>query len=133
MYWQPTLSDGKRSGTHPAFFVFFNPAVAVRLESFVSQPRYKSGDTLVMRTDFTHTAREKRVCSVVGVHSSDYGRTQYRVRFAHETFERRIVETDIDAEETRVFADPAPAREEPLPAGSGPKSWLKPLRTKPGR
>ncbi|MDQ0320903.1 hypothetical protein QO002_003041 [Pararhizobium capsulatum DSM 1112] len=94
-------------------------------------PKYKPGDTLVMRSGLTHSSMADRTCTVVGVLPSDYGRFQYRVRFEHENFERRVVEADVDIDETPTTSRGGQPREKTAaPMG---KSWLKPLTTKPGK
>ncbi|WP_075292298.1 hypothetical protein [Pararhizobium arenae] len=95
------------------------------------QARYSEGDRLVIRSGLTHMSRSNRTCRVLGVLPSDYGRIQYRVRFEHENFERRVVETDVDIEATGDLPNTAPASGDIASTADYPRSWLKPLSTKP--
>ena len=90
----------------------------------MSIPRYKVGDTIVMKSGLTRTLTDNRTCTIIGVLPRDHGYPQYRVKFAGENFERRIVEDDVDLSET------APAErvaEQPRQVDGEVRPWLKPL------
>ena len=90
----------------------------------MSRNAYRVGDTVVLRTDFSRTLAADRTCRIMGVlPAAEHGEAQYRVRFATETFERRIFEHDIDSSDTAL-----PAGERSPAAAADGKSWLKPLR-----
>ncbi|TRL36733.1 MULTISPECIES: cold-shock protein [Rhizobium] len=59
---------------------------------------------------------------------STNGHIQYRIRLENEAFERRIIETDIDAEQSDR---PIPEEAAVLPAKG--TSWLNPQRIKVGK
>lgn len=94
----------------------------------MSRKTYAVGDTVVVRAGLTRTAAADRTCKIVGVLPADHREAQYRVRFATENFERRIVETDIETSEA-VPEDNAGA---PAPADRG-GPWLRPLSVRPGK
>ncbi|WP_244619208.1 cold-shock protein [Rhizobium sp. 18055] len=84
-------------------------------------PRFAVGDMIVLKDGFVRTDTARRTCTISAVLPSDGGRgRQYRVRFATENFDRRIVESDID---TNQPASPMPSNETVAIVETG--SWLK--------
>lgn len=79
---------------------------------------YSIGDVVVLKAGLTRVVTADRICAIVGILPSDHGEAQYRVRFDGETFERRIVATDIECIET-VSA----GQRTPIVGTGGP--WLK--------
>jgi len=83
-------------------------------------PRYAVGDNIVLKDGFVRTEATARTCKIAAVLPSDGSRPQYRVRFEGENFERRILESDIDINES---APPAPSVAAVTDIQGG--SWLK--------
>ena len=94
----------------------------------MSRKTYAVGDMIVVRAGLTRTATADRTCKIVGILPADHREAQYRVRFATENFERRIVETDIETSETV----PEASAGAPAPADRG-GPWLRPLSVRPGK
>lgn len=67
-------------------------------------------------------------CRISAVLPSAHGQAQYRIRYENETFERRIVATDIDPERSR----PTAQLEEAVSPEKG-TSWLNPAAVKIGK
>jgi hypothetical protein len=82
-------------------------------------PRFAVGDTIVLKDGFVRTDSTRRTCRISAVLPSDGGRAQYRVRFETESFDRRIVESDID---TNQSASSVPNNETVTVFETG--SWL---------
>ncbi|OWV97158.1 cold-shock protein [Rhizobium sp. R693] len=83
-------------------------------------PRYAVGDSIVLKDGFVRTEVAGRTCKIAAVLPSEGSRPQYRVRFETENFDRRILESDIDLQQS---APPSPqtARVTDIQGGS----WLK--------
>lgn len=85
-------------------------------------------DVIVLKAGLSRTATGGRTCRVVGLlPAADNGEPQYRVRFGDESFERRIVASDIDASATI-----SPEKEETSSA-TAREPWLKPASIRVGR
>jgi hypothetical protein len=82
--------------------------------------RFAVGDMVVLKDCFVRKDTARRTCTISAVLPSDGSRGQYRVRFATENFDRRIVESDID---TNQPAFPMPNNETVAIVETG--SWLK--------
>ncbi|WP_411033744.1 cold-shock protein [Shinella sp. BYT-45] len=96
----------------------------------MSRKTYGVGDHVVLKAGLSRTATGARVCRIAGILPADHGEVQYRVRLEGETFERRIVHSDIDADES---AAPLP-RETAVAATSGKAGpWLKPSSIRIGK
>ncbi len=94
----------------------------------MSRKTYAIGDTIVLKAGLSRTATGERMCRIVSVLPADHGEAQYRVRLGSENFERRIVHSDIDAEET----SPSSRKTKSIVAGeAGP--WLKPSSIRIGK
>ncbi|MCF3642214.1 cold-shock protein [Rhizobium sp. TRM95111] len=94
----------------------------------MSRAGYVIGDTVVLKSGLSRSAGDERTCRIVGILPADHGEAQYRVRVGNETYERRIVQSDIDAAETA-----APAPERMSSETRRPEPWLKPLTTRADR
>ena len=84
----------------------------------MSRKTYAIGDTVTLKSDLFRTADSGRTCRIVGLLPSDHGEAQYRIRLGNETYERRIVASDIEAPETITprngnSASPSPKAGEP--------------------
>ncbi len=90
--------------------------------------RYAIGDRVVLKSGSGMRTGQEAVCRVSAVLPAAYGQNQYRVRYENETFDRRIVDTDIDPERS----ERATKREEAAPPGKG-SSWLNPASMKIGK
>lgn len=86
------------------------------------------GDMVKLKADLFRRAETNEICKIIGILPSDHGEVQYRVRLGGETFERRVLASDIEAPET---APPRPASV-PRPTPGSNEPWLKPMtiRTK---
>ncbi len=85
----------------------------------MSRKTHAVGDHVVLKAGLSRTATGARTCRIVGV------------RLDNENFERRVVHSDIDADET---AAPAARKTGTTAAGaskSGP--WLKPSSIRIGK
>lgn len=96
----------------------------------MSRKTYATGDHVLLRAGLSRKTADERTCRIVGVLPNDHGEVQYRVRLDGETFERRIVESDIDAEET---AAPSPAPSSKVSFAGKASPWLKPLNIRGGK
>ncbi|ANL39677.1 UNVERIFIED_ORG: hypothetical protein M2312_003782 [Rhizobium esperanzae] len=85
----------------------------------MSRPNYKVGDTIVLKSGLTRTAKVEKRCRIASVLPNDHGHVQYRVQFAAENFERRITEADIHVVETPSAASPEVATD------GAAEPWLK--------
>ena len=96
----------------------------------MSRKTYAVGDHVVLKAGLSRTATGERTCRIVGVLPADHGEVQYRVRLEGENFERRIVHSDIDVDETA-----APSSRKTTAAAAAGKGgpWLKPLSTRTGK
>ncbi|WP_431323268.1 cold-shock protein [Rhizobium sp. YTU87027] len=83
-------------------------------------PRYAVGDSIVLKDGFVRTETAGRTCKITAVLPSEGSRPQYRVRFEAENFDRRILESDIDLNQS---APPSPAIAKVMDIQGG--SWLK--------
>ena len=83
-------------------------------------PRYAVGDYIVLKDGFVRTEEASRTCKIAAILPSDGSRPQYRVRFETENFDRRILESDIDVNQS---AAPAPRVDAAADIQGG--SWLK--------
>lgn len=88
----------------------------------MSRKTYAVGDHVVLKAGLSRTVTGERTCRIVGVLPADHGEVQYRVRLEGENFERRIVHSDIDADETA-----APSSRKTAAADTARKDgpWLK--------
>lgn len=88
----------------------------------MSRKTYTIGDKITLKAGLFRLLDSDRICSIVGILPSDHGEAQFRVRLGNETYERRIVASDIEMSES------APLRGEKSP--SAPKKtgepWFKP-------
>ncbi|WP_313531014.1 cold-shock protein [Shinella sp.] len=96
----------------------------------MSRKTYATGDHIVLKAGLSRKTTEERSCRIVGVLPNDHGEVQYRVRLDGETFERRIVQSDIDAEET---AAPSPKKSATVSTAGKAGPWLKPLNIRSGK
>ncbi|MBB4480002.1 cold-shock protein [Rhizobium sp. MC63] len=86
----------------------------------MGRPNYKVGDTIVLKSGLTRTAKAEKRCRIASILPNDHGHVQYRVRFDAENFERRITEADIDTGKSPCEASP-----EAVAKSDGAGSWLK--------
>ena len=70
----------------------------------MSRKSYAVGDHVVLKAGLSRATTGTRTCRIVGVLPADHGEVQYRVRLENENFERRVVHSDIDVEETAAPA-----------------------------
>lgn len=96
----------------------------------MSRKTYAIGDPVVLKAGLSRKIADERTCRIVGVLPNDHGEVQYRIRLDGETFERRIVQSDIDAEET---AAPSAKRAAPVSIAGKSSPWLKPLNIRSGK
>jgi len=96
----------------------------------MSRKTYAMGDHVVLKAGLSRKTADGGRCRIVGVLPNDHGEVQYRVRLDGETFERRIVESDIDAEET---AAPSPDTTSKVSFAGKASPWLKPLNIRGGK
>ena len=96
----------------------------------MSRKTYAIGDDVVLKAGLSRTATDERTCRIVGVLPADHGEVQYRVRLENENFERRVVHSDIDVEETAAPATRKAAAAENARKG-GP--WLTPSSIRIGK
>jgi len=87
----------------------------------MSRAIYAIGDTVKLKPNILRRAEATPTCRIIGVLPSDHGEAQYRVRIDNETFERRVLASDIDAPETRPSQ---PVSSAPSSAGRN-EPWLK--------
>ncbi|WP_354666055.1 cold-shock protein [Rhizobium sp. S96] len=83
-------------------------------------PRYAVGDNIVLKGGFVRADQASRTCRIAAVLPSDGSRPQYRVRFEGESFDRRVLESDIDVSHS---ASPTPSVDAVAEIQGG--SWLK--------
>ncbi|MGN7292223.1 cold-shock protein [Rhizobium sp. SAFR-030] len=89
-------------------------------------PSFAVGDTIVLKT--AQSGVPSGNCRISAVLPAAYGHVQYRIRFDGETFERRIVESDIDRERSTRSAHV----EKTVSPAKG-RSWLNPTSMKIGK
>ena len=89
----------------------------------MSRKTYAIGDHVALKAGLSRSTTGERTCRIVGVLPVDHGEVQYRVRLEGENFERRIVHSDIDADETATPAARKTAATETVHKGG---AWLKP-------
>lgn len=89
---------------------------------------YAVGDTVKLKPNILRRAETNSVCQIIGILPSDHGEAQYRVELGNETFERRILASDIDTPEMKA----SQAVGEAPSHASRNEPWLKPasIRTK---
>ncbi|MEW9616749.1 cold-shock protein [Shinella sp. S4-D37] len=87
----------------------------------MSQTVYAVGDMVKLKPDLFRRAEGNRPCRIVGVLPSDHGEIQYRVHLGNEKFERRILASDIEEQESAA-ARPSPA---PRRSESNKEPWFK--------
>ncbi len=89
---------------------------------------YAVGDTVKLKPNVLRRTETDSTCQIIGILPSDHGEAQYRVRLGNETFERRILASDIDTPEIKA---PQPVGKTPSSTGRN-EPWLKPssIRTK---
>lgn len=88
----------------------------------MSRAIYAVGDTVKLKSDLFRRAESNGICRILGILPSERGEAQYRVRFGSETFERRILASDIEAAE-KVTTRPATGHR---PTSGGKEPWVKP-------
>jgi len=88
----------------------------------MSRKTYAVGDTVMLKADLFRPADGGRNCRIVGILPADHGEAQYRVRFGNETYERRIVASDIEMTE----APNGTKRDDASPARAKGEPWFKP-------
>ena len=96
----------------------------------MSRKSYAVGDHVVLKAGLSRATTGTRACRIVGVLPADHGEVQYRVRLENENFERRVVHSDIDAEETA-----APTTRKAAAAENARKEgpWLTPSSIRIGK
>lgn len=94
----------------------------------MSRKPYAIGDRVVLKAGLSRSQAGERTCRIVSILPADHGEVQYRVQREGETFERRIVHSDIDTAES---AAPV-SRDGPASPGKA-GSWLKPSSIRVGR
>lgn len=87
----------------------------------MSRATYAVGDTVKLKPNILRRTETASICKIISVLPSDHGEAQYRVRLGNETFERRILASDIDMPEAKVVQ---PAGKAPSSAGRN-EPWLK--------
>ena len=92
-------------------------------EKTMSRKTYAIGDHVALKAGLSRTATGERTCRIVGVLPADHGEVQYRVRLEGENFERRIVHSDVDTDET---AKPAARKAAATEGAQKGGAWLKP-------
>jgi hypothetical protein len=94
----------------------------------MSRAIYAVGDTVRLKADLFRRADGGGICRIAGILPSDHGEAQYRVRLGNETFERRILASDIEASEAVSGRSATGSR----PSLGGKEPWLKPstIRTR---
>ncbi|OCP01853.1 MULTISPECIES: hypothetical protein [unclassified Ensifer] len=85
---------------------------------------YEIGDKVKLKASATQSALNSPFGRIAGRLPTDRGEARYRVRVEGETFERCVLESDL--EHTEIAAQ-GTAQADP----TGP--WLKPLSTRPGK
>lgn len=97
----------------------------------MSRKPYAIGDHVVLKAGLSRAATGERTCRIVGLLPADHGEVQYRVRREGETFERRIVHSDIDTDESAA----PPSRGTAATAATSGKAspWLKPSSIRIGK
>jgi hypothetical protein len=91
--------------------------------------KYAVDDVIVLKTSLMRAASDDRTCRIVGLlPASDRGEQQYRVRVGDESFERRILASDIDT--AAATEHEATAETSKATAGS---PWLKPASIRVGK
>lgn len=64
----------------------------------MQQQHYKAGDQVNLRPNFAGVRSVQSLCRIVSVLPvSDWGESQYKVRFENEKFDRRVLASDIEA------------------------------------
>ena len=93
----------------------------------MSRAIYAVGDTVKLKQ--TILRRTEATGQIIGILPNDHGEAQYRIRLGNETFERRILASDIDMPE--IKASRQPAGKTPSSAGRN-EPWFKPssIRTR---
>jgi hypothetical protein len=94
----------------------------------MSRPTYSVGDMIVLKAAAGSRQDRTDACRISAVMPSAYGHAQYRIRFENETFDRRIVEGDIDPERSKRSAT-----EEKAVSPAKGNSWLNPASMKIGK
>lgn len=87
----------------------------------MSRMAYSAGDLVVLKADLTRLRADPRMCRIISMLPSDTGDAYYQVRFTHESFERRILASDIE----KLCADQLADQPGSTPSTTEP--WLKPL------
>ena len=83
---------------------------------------YAIGDTVKLKADLFRRASSQGTGRIVGILPSDHGEVQYRIRLGEETYERRILASDIEAPDT-VATRPVSVPRSP---SGGNEPWFKP-------
>ena len=96
----------------------------------MSRKAYAVGDHVVLKAGLSRATTGTRTCRIASVLPADHGEVQYRVRLEGETFERRVVHSDIDAEET---ATPAARKAATVETAGKGGIWLKPSSIRIGK
>ncbi|MGQ3213314.1 cold-shock protein [Shinella sp.] len=94
----------------------------------MSRNVFAIGDAVKLKTDQRRPADSERICRIVAVLPSDRGEVQYRVRVGDEPHERRVLASDIEAQDTPVVTRP----KTPASHSGGKEPWFKAssIRTK---
>lgn len=83
---------------------------------------YAIGETVTLKADLFRSADSNRECRIVAILPADHGEAQYRIRLGSETYERRIVASDIEAPE----ATAEKAAEDSMFERTKGEPWFKP-------
>ncbi|KNY18637.1 hypothetical protein AKG11_00485 [Shinella sp. SUS2] len=95
----------------------------------MGQKTYAIGDRVVLKASRSRSVTGEQRCRTIGILPADHGEAQYRVQIDNENFERRIVNSDIDSDES---GSPASSGITTTVAGkSGP--WPNPSSMRVGK
>lgn len=69
----------------------------------MSRAIYAVGDTIKLKPNILRRGEAASTCQIIGILPIDHGEAQYRVRLSNETFERRILASEIETPEAEVL------------------------------